>query len=166
MLIGVISDTHLPKKSRGFPPEVREGLRGAALIIHAGDVVEECILDELAGLAPVIAVAGNIDSERIKEKYPAKRIMEIEKVKIGICHGHGKSGKTIERAFKSFAGDKVNLIIFGHSHQPVLTEMNGVVMFNPGSPTDPRREPRPSYGMIQVAEGLFNCTHIFLERSR
>ncbi|MCK4259692.1 MAG: metallophosphoesterase [Halanaerobiales bacterium] len=147
-MIGVLSDTHISRRANGLPKEVIEGFKGVDLILHAGDLVDESVLLELEKIAPVIAVHGNCDSQTIKEKLPAKRIIEYADYKIGLMHGHGIGGITLGRVLEAFDGEKLDAIVFGHSHKPYNDRINGTLIFNPGSPTDKRFEVFYSYGLL------------------
>ena len=85
-------------------------------------------------------------------KLPLKKIITTGNKKIGLIHGNGSSGTTMERARKAFEGEKVDCVVFGHSHRPFNEIIDGMLMFNPGSCTDPRREPRPSCGILHVGD--------------
>ncbi|KUO49023.1 MAG: phosphodiesterase [Desulfitibacter sp. BRH_c19] len=150
MLIGVISDTHLPNRAKTIPKQVFDAFQKVDLIIHAGDICKEAVLDELAALAPVKAVSGNMDGWEIYSKYPRKQIIDVKGFKIGITHGDGNSRSTLQRAVEAFKGELVDCIIFGHSHQAYNTFSGDVLLFNPGSPTDRRRSKYFSYGLLNI----------------
>lgn len=150
MRIGVLSDTHIPRKAKSLPTEVLEGLKGADLIIHAGDISRDYVIYELEELAPVEAVAGNTDDEYICGMLGRKKIIAADGVKIGIIHGDGSSGTTLGRVQKAFEGDKVDCIVYGHSHIPFCEAIGSILYFNPGSPTDKRRQEKYSYGILEI----------------
>lgn len=150
--IGVLSDTHVPTRAKALPPVLFEAFRGVAMILHAGDLTTRDVLDELEAIAPVHAVRGNVDPPEVARLLPARRVIEVEGVKIGLIHGDGPSrAKTPERALKAFDG--VQCVVFGHTHIPLCERRGGVLLFNPGSPTDRRGQPRYSYGFLTVAGG-------------
>ncbi|WP_148581905.1 metallophosphoesterase family protein, partial [Alkalibaculum bacchi] len=105
-------------------------------------------------IAPVTAVAGNNDSVHLHEILGSKKILDIGNFRIGITHGHGQSGKTIDRVIKCFQEDEVNCIIFGHSHMPLSQLYNDILLFNPGSPTDKRRNKNYSFGILEIHESI------------
>ena len=144
--IGVISDTHISTKAKFIPPEVLEGLKGVDLILHAGDILQAEILEQLALIAPVEAVAGNNDSAELTAKLGLTKIIQAGHKRIGLIHGHGSRGTTLERAIKAF--QDVDCIVFGHNHFPYNVVHDGVLIFNPGSPTDKRRLPQASFGFL------------------
>ena len=152
--IGVVGDTHLPRFGRRLPAALLDGLRtaGVELILHAGDLTVPDVVEELAGIARVVAVAGNNDPSDLVERLGTSRIVEVEGVRIGLTHGHAGSGpRTPERAMSMFAGDPVDVVVFGHSHIPRWERRGNVWLLNPGSPTDRRRMPAYSYAILEVA---------------
>lgn len=154
MKIGVISDTHIPKRAKGLPQIVLETFKGIDHIIHAGDIMSMDVIYKLEELAPVTAVAGNTDSPELLERLGAKKILTLGNFDFGIFHGHGKKGKTINRVIKCFEDDTVSCIIFGHSHIPCCQFYNDILLFNPGSPTDKRRNKYYSFGLIEINETI------------
>jgi len=163
MKIIVLSDTHMPKKAKALPPRLLEELKGADLIIHAGDWQTVDVYNHLKTFAKVEGVFGNVDGEDIKEMFPEKRIVEAGNYKIGITHGHGTRKTTEKRAVQKFADEKVDCIIFGHSHIPIKKYDQGILLFNPGSPTDKRRQEKFSFGVINIGESL-EAEHIFFQK--
>lgn len=150
MIIGVVADTHMPRRGKRFPTALVAGLDGVDMIIHAGDITEGWVLEELSKLAPVTAVAGNVDSPEVAEANGYRKTLDIQGKTIGVFHGHGSGGKTVERAYSAFSG--ADCIVFGHSHIPYCRRHGDVLMFNPGSPTDKRRQPQYSYGLLFVED--------------
>lgn len=156
LTIGVVSDTHVPRRARRLPPQLLKGLEQAKVdyILHAGDLVDMAVLDELSAIAPVSAVAGNMDGWETSFRLPRQRTATVGGVSIGLAHGdQGHGPDTPTRAFSLFAGTGVAAVVFGHSHIPWCEYREGILLFNPGSPTDPRRQPNPSYGLIHVEGG-------------
>ncbi|NLM52278.1 MAG: metallophosphoesterase [Firmicutes bacterium] len=156
MRIGVISDTHIPTRARHLPAVLFEHFADVDLILHAGDLVDPQVLVDLAAIAPVEAVAGNMDSPELQNKLGSKKILELAGFRIGLTHGHLGSYRhhTPQRALSIFAQDAVDVVIFGHSHQPYLKKEKGILLFNPGSPTDRRRQPRHSCGLLLLDQKI------------
>jgi len=156
MRIGVISDTHIPVRARLLPPELFTLFDGVDLVLHAGDLVEEDVLQELATIAPVEAVAGNMDPWTLHKRLGRKKILELAGYRIGLIHGDNSTdrSKMPQRVLQSFKQDKVDCIIFGHSHQPYHETIHGILLFNPGSPTDRRRESRHSCGLLTLGKSI------------
>lgn len=165
MLIGVVSDTHMPRMAKSLPAPLVQAFRKADLILHAGDWTDLRVWEELRQLAPVEGVAGNNDGPEIAKRFGLRKVIRIGGIAIGLVHGHGVGARTgtEERAIRAFRDDAVDCIVYGHSHIPVLKEVDGVLIFNPGSPTDKRRQPQYSFGMLEIAEGRIQAKHIFYE---
>lgn len=149
MKIGVISDTHIPERALQLPPEVFNIFKGVELIIHAGDLVTLEALQELKKIAPVKAVCGNMDSPEVCATLPKKEIITIGKFKIGVFHGKGSPARILFQAKEAF-NEKVDVIIFGHSHAPLCEKKEGILFFNPGSPTDTIFAPFRSCGILEI----------------
>ncbi|QIA26353.1 metallophosphoesterase [Thermaerobacter sp. PB12/4term] len=163
----VLSDTHIPGRARALPPAVLEAAAAADLIIHAGDLVSLDVYDELALLAPVVAVHGNVDGPEVYRRLPPRAVVERDGVRVGVTHGHlGRGRSTPERALAAFAGEEPPpaVVVFGHSHQPLLERRGGVLLLNPGSPTDPRWAPAPSYGWLELEGGEARARLVQLPR--
>ena len=136
--IGVISDTHGLLRR-----EAIEALQGVDRILHAGDVGDPDILQELEKIAPVTAVRGNVDSGAWAHKLPLSDVIEIERVSIYVLHILEKLDLKPEAA-----GFRV--VVYGHSHVPKIEEKSGVLYFNPGS-AGPRRFKLPvTVGRLMV----------------
>ncbi len=164
MIVGVVSDTHLPRFGRELPPALVRGLKRAKvdIIAHCGDLTERIAIELLESIAPVVAVAGNNDGKKLRAELGERKIIEADKARVGIVHGHaGKGRSTPERAFRAFADDNVDAILFGHSHIPYRSRRDGVLLFNPGSPTDKRLNPAYSYGIVRIEGSSVRATHRF-----
>nr|WP_263327464.1 YfcE family phosphodiesterase [Neobacillus sp. Marseille-Q6967] len=161
MKIVVLSDTHLPKKKKSLPKRLTDEFNDAALIIHAGDWSTIEVYNELQTYAKVVGVFGNVDDDFIKDLLPEKQIIEVNGHRIGVTHGHGRGKTTEKRAIQVFEGEKVDCIIFGHSHIPIKKYENELLIFNPGSPTDKRRQENFSFGVLYIGESKIQAEHIF-----
>ncbi len=153
MKIGVISDTHIRNKGTGLPNFVHETFKGVDMIMHAGDLLIEEVIIELQTIAPTYAVAGNNDDYMIYGKYGRRKIIEAGDKRIGLTHGAGRY-KTHISAHAEFYGDDVDCIVFGHSHIPYNRIVDGVLLFNPGSPTDRRFQPLYSLGILHIGREI------------
>lgn len=153
MRIGVVSDTHIPMRARALPQLLFDAFADVDVILHAGDVAIENVLLDLEALAPVYAVRGNVDPPELWRKLPQRRLLDLAGARIGLIHGDGVSGSTPQRALKAFANDRVDCVVFGHSHTPMCERRNGLLLFNPGSPTDRRRQAQHSYGLLTINDG-------------
>lgn len=152
LTIGVLADTHMPSRARELPFPVTNGLRHVDLILHAGDFTTHEALERVGRIGPpVLAVRGNTDLPEVSRTLPIKRVVEVGPWRIGIVHGDSGTGATTpERARRTFKD--VQCVIFGHSHQPMNEQVDGVLLFNPGSPTDRRTAPSFSYGLLRVTD--------------
>jgi putative phosphoesterase len=152
--IGVLSDTHIPVRARELPDELLQAFARVDLILHAGDLNTLAVLATLRKLAPVVAVAGNTDGPAVQHALGWRQIVAAGGCQIGLVHGdRGPGAGTIQRAQGAFAKDSVNAIVFGHSHVPYNHVAGDVLLFNPGSATDRRRQAQCSFGLLTVAEG-------------
>ncbi len=149
--IGVIADTHVPRRGKGLPEALLQKLAGVDMIIHAGDLCRDYVIYELEEIAPVFAVLGNNDDEYLESLLPLKRILQVEACNIGIIHGHNFSGTAAANAEKAFRGEQVNCVVFGHSHIPVNKHIDNILYFNPGSAMDKRRQEKYTYGILRVS---------------
>ena len=152
MRIVVLSDTHAPRRWKSCPPAVAYQLRGADLILHAGDVCTAAVLDELAQYAPVTAVAGNNDGPDVAAWGAAGTAsITLEGLRVAMIHDSGPATSRLPRMRARFPEAK--LVVFGHSHIPLDAAHEGLRIFNPGSPTDRRRQPHGTLGVLHVADG-------------
>lgn len=159
-LVAVLSDTHL-RSGQTLPPWVWEHIENVDLILHAGDMTTPELLLDLQGIAPVEAVQGNCDGWDLSH-LPTQKIINCEDLTIGLTHGaFGRGRSTPERALRTFDGESVDLVVFGHSHTPYHNWENGILLFNPGSPTDKRREPQYSLGLLEIEGKRVKARHIF-----
>ncbi|MFZ5633893.1 MAG: metallophosphoesterase family protein [Bacillota bacterium] len=151
MKIAVISDTHFREKESWLPPEVEKILGGIGFIVHCGDFETYFAYEKMKEMGRLTAVCGNMDTPRIREILPARLVFEAAGYKIGVTHGDGPPAGIEDRVAAQFP-EKVDVILFGHSHQPQNQVRNGVLFFNPGSPTDRRFAPFNSFGIIGLTE--------------
>ncbi|MFH0935475.1 MAG: metallophosphoesterase [Candidatus Omnitrophota bacterium] len=155
MKIGVISDTHIPERAKCLPRQLLEAFHGVDMIIHAGDLADLKVLDELKEICPnVKAVWGNMDPQEVRDKLPERELIKIGKHTIGLMHGYGAPNNLLECLKSSFKEDKVGLIIFGHSHRAMNELINGIIFFNPGSPVDKIFSDYTSYGIIEINDKI------------
>jgi putative phosphoesterase len=151
MRVVVLADTHAPRRWRGCPPQVAEHLRGADLILHAGDVCVPSVLDELAAYAPVKVVSGNNDGPDVTAwGAPDTLEFELAGLPVAMIHDSGPATGRTARMHRRFPG--ADLVVFGHSHIPMDETGDGVRVFNPGSPTDRRRQPHGTIGLLDVED--------------
>ncbi|MEV8438286.1 metallophosphoesterase family protein [Actinosynnema sp. NPDC051121] len=152
MRVVVLSDTHAPRRWKSCPPEVAEHLRHADVILHAGDVCVAAVLDELAQYAPVTAVRGNNDGPDVAEWGAPETVeLDLAGLRVAMVHDSGQATGRTARMRRRFPD--ADLVVFGHSHIPMDVTGDGVRVFNPGSPTDRRRQPHGTVGLLDVEDG-------------
>jgi len=147
-----ISDTHAPRFWKSCPPAVATWLRQADLILHAGDVCVAAVLDELAGYAPVHVVQGNNDGADVTAWGAAPALeTEIDGLPVAMIHDSGPASGRLRRMRATFPS--AELVVFGHSHIPLDDSGHHLRIFNPGSPTDKRRQPHGTLGVLDISDG-------------
>ena len=137
MIIGLISDTHIPDRAKEIPKKVFDAFSEADLIIHAGDLTSPKVIEELEIIAPVIAVQGNMDRAR-GINLPNAKIIEAEGIRIGVVHGEVYPRADTQQLVYIAKELEADILISGHSHQPKIEQTDGVLLINPGSPIVPR----------------------------
>ncbi len=159
MRVIVLSDTHAPRRWRSCPPRVAEQLRGADLILHAGDVCVAPVLAELAQYAPVTAVLGNNDGPDVADWGAAETAaLTLDGLHVAMLHDSGPSAGRLARMRRRFP--EADLVVFGHSHIPLDESGYGLRIFNPGSPTDRRRQPHGTLGVLRIEDGTIAAAAI------
>lgn len=152
MRVIVLSDTHAPRFWKSCPPAVASWLRRADLILHGGDVCTARVLDELAEYAPVRVVLGNNDADEVAGwGAPPRLDFTLEGLPAGMIHDSGPARGRLRRMRAAFPA--AQLVVFGHSHIPLDDSDQHLRIFNPGSPTDRRRQPHRTLGVLQIADG-------------
>jgi uncharacterized protein len=123
----------------------------AELILHGGDVVAGPVLESLSSLAPVEAVAGNMDHAELLAILPKRRVVEVGGARIGMVHNAGPAARRAERLAERFPD--CDAVVYGHTHVPEVTRVGELWVFNPGSPTERRSAPVHSMLMLEVESG-------------
>ena len=150
--VGLISDTHVPKRAMCIPKRVFEIFEKVDYIIHAGDLVELAVVDELETIAPVLAVHGNMDGLEASNALPRFNSLKIFDWKIGVTHdqnilfGLNKPNETAKE--KEF-----DVFVYGHTHVADIKWEGKTLFINPGSPTDPsNRIAMPSVALLKLTK--------------
>ena len=153
MRLAIISDTHLPRGRRALPEECRRRLAAADAILHAGDLIRMPVLDHLQAIGPrVHAVHGNVDEPALRARLPEMLELELDGVRIAMVHDSGPSAGRAARMRRRFPD--ADVVIFGHSHMPLLEYHDGgPILLNPGSPTDRRRSPSHTMALGELTSG-------------
>jgi putative phosphoesterase len=144
----VLADTHIPRRAKVLPEAVIPYLKEADLILHAGDLIEIPLLYELSVYGPVRAVRGNVDPPELD--LPETLEFDFGGARIAMIHDSGRKEGRRKRLKRRFP--KARVIVFGHSHIPFLEDEEEILLLNPGSPTDRRRQPRRTFALL-YAEG-------------
>ena len=160
MRILVLSDTHIPVAAHELPQKIYDEIRHVDLILHAGDFIDMKLLEKLRRLKDVKAVVGNMDSREIKLELNPKEVITIGGLKIGLIHGYGAPSEILVTVRREF--DKVDAIVFGHSHVATNMKKDGILYFNPGSPTDKIFATKNSYGILEIADKKIEGKIIYL----
>ena len=152
MRVVALADTHAPRRWKSCPPPVAAQLRQADVILHAGDVCTAAVLDELTEYAPVLAVVGNNDGPDVAA-WGAKPTLQADLggLRVAMIHDSGAAPGRLRRLRLRFPD--AELVVFGHSHIPLDAEAGGLRIFNPGSPTDRRRQPHGTVGVLRIEAG-------------
>lgn len=148
MRILVISDTHIPRTANDLPKKIYDEITRVDMILHAGDFVEKGLYEKLQTLKPITAVYGNMDSAVLHQLLKPKETIEAEGVRIGLIHGFGAPRDLCETVRKEFKG--VDAIVYGHSHASNNIIKDGILFFNPGTPTDKVFATINTYGILEV----------------
>ena len=163
MLIAVISDTHMPRGARRLPDACVERIAGADLLLHAGDFSTLEVLHEFEAIGPPVAgVHGNVDSADLRRLLPEERVVEAGGARIALLHDAGPRTGRLARMRRRF-GERADVVVFGHSHLPLHEQApDGFQTFNPGSPTERRRAPAHTMGLIRVGGESARCEIVTL----
>ena len=137
MLIGLISDTHIPDRAKEIPENVYSAFKNVDLILHAGDLTSLNVIEELENIAPVIAIQGNMDRAN-GINLPTAKVLEAEGLRIGIVHGEVYPRADTQQLLYLARELNVDILVSGHSHQPKIEQTEGILLLNPGSPVVPR----------------------------
>lgn len=154
MRIGLVADTHRSSRNmRPLPERLTQGLEECDLICHAGDVSARWVLDVLAEIAPVRAVAGNNEEYPLGNELPCELYLEIGNFKVGMMHGHGSKRTGRQLTYDRMRG-MVDCAVYGHSHRPEIVERDGLLMVNPGSPTQKRFAPHATFAILTIDDTM------------
>ena len=149
MKVGVLSDTHLKRVDQSFAKSLAVHFSDVDLILHAGDVVETAVLDHFCS-RELLLVSGNMDSPAIRAAAPLKRVISLGRFRVGLIHGWGAPSGIEERIMQEF--DSIDVLVYGHTHRATAHLNNGLLFFNPGSPTDKRFAAVNTIGILEIGE--------------
>jgi putative phosphoesterase len=149
VLAVVLADTHVPRRAKALPDGLLPYLERADLILHAGDLMDPDLLDTLAAYAPVRAVRGNLDPP--DDRLPEIQEFDFGGARIAMIHDSGPKKGRRNRLRRRFPEARV--VVFGHSHIPWLEDEDGLMLLNPSSPTDKRRQPEHTFALLRAGAG-------------
>lgn len=153
MVVGLISDTHNLVR-----PEIFAALDGVELILHAGDVGGQSVIDELSSIAPVRAVFGNTDAPG-QPGLAESLDLKLDGATVHVSHGHEVGAPTPEKLLKRYSAD---VIVFGHTHKPLIEESGARIVVNPGAAGPRRFSLRPSVGRMTITDGRVEVEIVWL----
>lgn len=160
-MIAVLADTHMPKGSRRLPERCIATVEAAEAVIHAGDFFAAPTLEEVRALCPVVhAVHGNVDEASLRRALPAQLELEVGRRTVAVTHDAGPAKGRLARLRRRFPS--ADAVVFGHSHMPLHEVEDGFQIFNPGSPTERRRAPRASMGLLHDLGDDLTFEHVWL----
>jgi uncharacterized protein len=167
MKIGVLSDTHItgsnsPGTVASLCSLLEPYFNDVRAILHAGDISDLSVIESLEQFGRVYAVAGNTDKHDIYTKYGDSKIIDINGFNIGLIHGWGSHDGMSNKVRDRFQNDDVNCIVFGHTHFPYNRVEENVLMFNPGSPVQPRYSSKRSIGILHLNGKNISGEHIII----
>jgi putative phosphoesterase len=160
-MIAILADTHMPKGARRLPARCVELVSAAEAVVHAGDFFALTALEEITALCPrVHAVHGNVDEPALQRALPVTIEIELSGGSLAAIHDAGPARGRLARLRRRFPN--ADAVVFGHSHLPLHEAEDGFQIFNPGSPTERRRAPQPSMGLVEVGEAGLVFKHVWL----
>jgi putative phosphoesterase len=152
-IVGLIADTHIPVRARTIPKEIFKIFENAEYIVHAGDLVELSVIDELEQIAPALAVYGNLDGQEVREKLPKMNSFKLFDWKIGVMHDPGALFGT--RKMREIARQNgFDVLVYGHTHNAHVKWEEETLFVNPGSPTNPMPPfiIKPSVALLRITK--------------
>ncbi len=160
-MVAILADTHMPKGARRLPARCVELVSAAEAVVHVGDFFALGALEELRALCPrVHAVHGNVDEPALRRALPLTLELELGRRSLAAIHDAGPARSRLARMRRRFPN--ADAVVFGHSHLPLHEEEDGFQIFNPGSPTERRRAPRPSMGLLETDADRLAFAHVWL----
>jgi uncharacterized protein len=161
VIVAVIADTHLPRGTRRIPDSCLERLRGADVVLHAGDVTAAPAFADLEALGPPVhAVHGNMDDASLRDSLPGTLVVDLAGLTIGMTHDAGPRAGREERLARRFPGCAA--VVYGHTHEPQVARVGETWILNPGSPTERRRAPSHTMLLLEIANGTLRPELIVL----
>lgn len=166
MRIGIVSDTHVPDVARALPPQVLEAFRGVDLILHAGDLFEVSVLDELQTIAPVLAARGDDDYAVKDRRVEDVQTLTADGLSLYVIHcSHHWARELVERPAEHGLEKAPDVVIFGHTHRDTVLQIGDSLLVNPGSPTFPQYQLRlGTVALLDISNGRAQARVVQLEK--
>ena len=164
MHVTVLADTHLPRRGRDLPPVAWRHIDAGEAVLHAGDITTAEALARIAARRPVWAVRGNNDREPELQRLPERLQLDLGGVLVGMVHDSGGQRDRRHRLRRWFP--RARVVVFGHSHIPVIEDDGDLLLLNPGSPTDRRRMPSFTLASLDLEDGVVRARLVDLGRER
>ena len=161
--IGIVSDTHIPERDAHIPTKLSTVFKDVDMILHAGDITVLSALDELKSIAPVHAVRGNMDYQGPTSKLSIQQIIVVKGLTIALIHGRGSALGIRKRIWKVVQVNQPQIVVFGHTHQPLIKEEMSCLWINPGSPTDRVFAPYRSVAVLEINDGKSSAEIVRLD---
>jgi uncharacterized protein len=161
----VTGDSHFRSGPVCLPVTLKQRLSLADIVVHTGDFCTVASLTAFESYGDVLGVRGNNEDSRLNSELPDRFQVKIGPLAMLVTHGHLERGRSARDAVhRQYSGD-FDIVVFGHSHQPVWEEVNGTWFLNPGSATAKRREPRFSFAMIEfTADSTFEVSFVYFDK--
>jgi putative phosphoesterase len=156
MRVGVVSDTHWRLRSH-ITATLLKAMQGVDHILHAGDITRDDVLYALEEIAPLSAVCGNCDGWDLRSILPEKRVVVLDGARVGLIHGWGRDERYLTDLRREFGN--IDALVFGHWHRRYNQRRDGILYFNPGSPSSGGA---PSVGILEISGSHVEGRHIFL----
>ncbi|HSH68670.1 MAG TPA: metallophosphoesterase [Deferrisomatales bacterium] len=152
MRVGLLSDTHLGQPEGHLRRVLAEELGDAEVLLHAGDHTGDAVIGYLEDEEPrpYLAVAGNMDLGVRGRALPARRVVQLNGVAVGLVHGWGAPAGLEQRVLEAFGPDEARVVVFGHSHRPLARQVGDRWLVNPGSAFHPRGSRRGSVALLTL----------------
>jgi putative phosphoesterase len=152
-IVGLISDTHVPTRAKEIPKQVFKAFEKADYIIHAGDLVDISVIEELEQIALVLAVHGNMDGPEIRGKLPRINSLRVFDWKIGVTHNPTAPFGT-DKMKGIAAKNNFDVLVYGHTHSPNIRREANTLFINPGSPTNPTPPflTKPTIALLKISK--------------
>ena len=167
MLIGLISDTHIPEIAKEIPQQVKEVFKGVDMILHAGDIFVDSVLEELANIAPVLAARGDDDYTVKDRRVDEVQNLTLDGINVYVIHSSQYFARDlIEHPERHNMEKPPDVVVFGHTHRDVVQTVGKSLLVNPGSATFPYYQLRPgTVGLLSINGGKAEARIVSLQQN-